>query len=164
MPNEVKKEGCTSKCIRPLFPLGVASHCGVWKGSWVVFCLGEATLRVCLFFPWKDHPSIISTWGLMCRSASLFLSPGLANGLAFASGVYACVPFSPRILKWNLAFGVGPFTMNCSASGWVSLLRRARGSNGSDISWSLKSLLVGLLWLETCTKLSIWGFACPAGW
>jgi hypothetical protein len=32
MPREVK-EGCTSECIRPLFPPGVTSRCGVWKGN-----------------------------------------------------------------------------------------------------------------------------------
>jgi hypothetical protein len=29
MPREVKKEGCTSECISPLFPPRVASLCGV---------------------------------------------------------------------------------------------------------------------------------------
>jgi hypothetical protein len=33
IPREEKKEGCTSECISPLFPLGVASHCVVWKGD-----------------------------------------------------------------------------------------------------------------------------------
>ncbi len=33
MPREVKKEGCTSECIRPFFPPGMASRFGVWKGS-----------------------------------------------------------------------------------------------------------------------------------
>jgi len=163
MPSEVKKEGCTFECIRPLFPLGVASHCGVWKGSWVASYLGEASLGVCLLFPWKDHPSIASTWGLLCRLTSLFPSPELANGLAFASSVCVCVPFSLGNPKWSLAFGVEPPAVSCSASGWVSLLRRVGGSNGFDISWSLRLLLVNLLWLETCAKLSIWGFACPVG-
>ncbi len=33
MLREVKKEGCTSECIRPLFPPGVASRCEVRKES-----------------------------------------------------------------------------------------------------------------------------------
>jgi hypothetical protein len=51
MPREVKKEGCTSECISPLFPPGVASHFGVWKGDWSASCLGEASLGMCLLFP-----------------------------------------------------------------------------------------------------------------
>ncbi len=60
-------------------------------------------------------------------------------------------------------FGVWPPTEGCSSSGWVSLLERAKGSEGSDISWSLKLLFVGLLRLETCVELPMQGFACPAG-
>lgn len=102
-------------------------------------------MGVCLLLPWKDQPSVASTWGQLCRSASLFPSLGLANGLAFASGACAYVHVNPGIPKWSLAFGVHPSTVGCSTSGWVSLMRRAGGSNGSDISWSPKSLLVGLL-------------------
>jgi hypothetical protein len=165
MPKEVKKEGCTSECIRPLLPPGVASRYGVWKGSWVASSLGEASLRVCPLFPWKDQPSVASTWGLPCRSVSLFPSPRLVNrlafvnGLAFAFGVCACAPVSLSVPKWSLAFGVRPFIVGCSASGWVSLLRLAGDFDGSDISWSLRSLLVGLLGLETCAMHSVCGFA-----
>jgi len=95
---------------------------------------------MCLLFPWKDQLSVASTWGLPCRSVSLFPSPRLANGLAFvnglafASGVCACALINLGILKWGLAFGVKPSTVGCSASGWVLLLRLAGDFDGSDIS------------------------------
>jgi len=51
MPREVKKEGCTSECIRPLFPPSVASRCGAWKGNRAASCLGKASLGMCFLFP-----------------------------------------------------------------------------------------------------------------
>ncbi len=80
-------------------------------------CLGEASLGVCFLFPWKDQPSVASTWGLPCRSASQIPSLGLANGLVFAFDACVCAPVSLGIPKWNLAFGVRPSTVSCSTSG-----------------------------------------------
>jgi hypothetical protein len=72
-------------------------------------------------------------------------------------------PFSCWDSKVNLSFDVCPPVVGCSSLGWISLLERAEGYEGLDISWSLKSLLVGLLRLETCVELSMQGFACLAG-
>ncbi len=106
---------------------------------------------------------MVSTGGLLSVPASLLSSPGLAKGLLFASSDLPCVPFLSGIPKRGLAFGVGTPAVGCSSSGWVPILERAERSGKLVISWSLRSLLDGLLRLETCVGLSLQGFAWLAG-
>lgn len=123
MPREVKKEGGTSECCWPLFPPGVACWNGMWGDGDCASGLGEASLGVCFFRPWKDHPLVVSSWCLGVAPAPLFPSARLVKGLVVASKARACELSGPGSPKHSWVFRVDALSFRLSVLADWGVLR-----------------------------------------
>ncbi len=143
IPREVKKEWCISECVWVLFPPGVASDRGVWRGDWGGFCQGEASLKMCFLLPWKDQPSFKSSWSFLKMLIPRFPSPTEANGLAFVAEICAYEFDAPRIPKLNLVFGVHSASAGCLSARRDLSWRWLGEADGLAMAWPVWGSPVG---------------------